>query len=97
MRLCRHVFVRHHCSSCDAVGCRAGPAGDGLSRMTAKPQEPDTDIFALMSGKCSTLKIAGRDFACKTVGFFHNEEGRTNFTDRRRRSGRQQSRDLVLG
>ena len=27
-----------------------------------KLQEPDTDIFALMSGKCSTLKIAGRDF-----------------------------------
>jgi hypothetical protein len=42
--------------------------------------EPDTDIFALMSGKCSTLRIAGRDFACKTVGFFHSEQGRTNFT-----------------
>jgi hypothetical protein len=46
----------------------------------SRPQEPDTDIFALMSGRCSTLKIAGRDFACKTVGFFHSEEGRTNFT-----------------
>lgn len=46
----------------------------------SKPQEPDTDIFALMSGKCSTLKIAGRDFSCRTVGFFHSEEGRTNFT-----------------
>jgi len=45
-----------------------------------KPQEPDTDIFALMSGKCSTLKIAGRDFACKSVAFFHSEQGRTNFT-----------------
>jgi hypothetical protein len=45
-----------------------------------KPQEPDTDIFALMSGRCSTLKISGRNFACRTVGFFHSEEGRTNFT-----------------
>jgi hypothetical protein len=46
----------------------------------AKGQDPDTDIFALMSGKCSTLKIAGRDFACRSVAFFHSEQGRTNFT-----------------
>jgi hypothetical protein len=46
----------------------------------SKRQEPDTDIFALMSGKCSTLKIAGRDFACKSVAYFHSEQGRTNFT-----------------
>jgi hypothetical protein len=45
-----------------------------------KPHEPDTDIFALMSGNCSTLKIAGRDFTCKSVAFFHSEQGRTNFT-----------------
>jgi hypothetical protein len=46
----------------------------------AKQQEPDTDILALMSGKCSTLKIAGRDFACRAVAFFHGEQGRANFT-----------------
>jgi hypothetical protein len=45
-----------------------------------KPQEPETDIFALMSGKCSTLRIAGRDFVCKSVAFFHSAQGRTNFT-----------------
>jgi len=45
-----------------------------------KQQEPDTDILALMSGKCSTLKVAGRDFACKAVAFFHGEQGRANFT-----------------
>jgi hypothetical protein len=44
-----------------------------------KPQEPDTDILALMSGKCSTLKIAGRDFACRALAFFHGEQGRANF------------------
>lgn len=44
-----------------------------------KRQEPDTDIFALMSGKCSTLKVAGRDFACKAVAYFHSKQGRTNF------------------
>jgi hypothetical protein len=42
--------------------------------------KPDVDLYALMSGKCSTLKIAGRDFACKAVAYFHNEEGRANFT-----------------
>ena len=43
------------------------------------PPESDTDIFALMSGKCSTLKVAGRDFACRAVAFFQSEQGRANF------------------
>ncbi|WFU17275.1 hypothetical protein [Bradyrhizobium sp. CB3481] len=42
--------------------------------------EPDTIIFAMMSGRCSTFKIAGRDFACRAVAFFQTEEGRANFT-----------------
>jgi hypothetical protein len=45
-----------------------------------KPQEADTDILALMSGKCSTLKVAGRDFKCRAVAFFQSEQGRANFT-----------------
>jgi hypothetical protein len=43
-------------------------------------QDPDIDIYALMTGKCSTLKVAGRTFACKTVGFFHGIHGRVSFT-----------------
>jgi len=50
-------------------------AQDGLPR-----PEPDTIIFAMMSGKCSTLNVAGRDFACRAVAFFQTEEGRANFT-----------------
>ena len=50
-------------------------ASDELQR-----QEPDTIVFAMMSGKCSTLKVAGRDFACRAVAFFQTEEGRANFT-----------------
>ena len=42
--------------------------------------KPDIDLYALMSGKCSTLKIAGREFACKTVAYFHSEKGRASFT-----------------
>jgi hypothetical protein len=41
--------------------------------------EPETIVFALMSGKCPTLKVAGRDFACRAVAFFQTEEGRANF------------------
>ena len=44
------------------------------------PQQPDTDLFALMSGTCSTLKVAGRDFACRTVAYAHGIHGRAYFT-----------------
>jgi hypothetical protein len=42
--------------------------------------KPDVDLYALMTGKCSTLKVAGRDFGCKIVAYFHSEKGRANFT-----------------
>ncbi len=45
-----------------------------------RPQEPDTDLLALMSGTCSTLRIAGRDFACRTVAYAHSTHGRAYFT-----------------
>ena len=45
-----------------------------------KRQEPDIDIIASMSGRCSTLEIAGRYFACRSVAFFHSTQGRSYFT-----------------
>ena len=42
--------------------------------------KPDIDLYALMSGKCSTLNTAGRGFACKTVAYFRGEKGRASFT-----------------
>ncbi len=42
--------------------------------------EPDVDLYALMSGTCTMLKIDGRDFACKMVAYFHTEKGRADFT-----------------
>ncbi len=70
MKFCRQAFAL-------AIIFIAMPAraSDELHR-----QEPDTVIFAMMSGKCSTLKVAGRDFACRAVAFFQTEEGRANFT-----------------
>ena len=44
------------------------------------PQEPDTDLLALMSGKCSKLRVAGRDYACRTVAYAHGIHGRAYFT-----------------
>jgi hypothetical protein len=43
-------------------------------------QEPDTDLFALISGKCNTLKVAGQDFACRSVAYVHSLHGRAYFT-----------------
>ncbi|MDU1694030.1 MAG: hypothetical protein E6848_31075, partial [Bradyrhizobium sp.] len=49
--------------------------------VTNLPEEqPDIDLYALMSGSCRTLKVDGRDFPCKTVAFFHSEKGRAHFT-----------------
>jgi hypothetical protein len=43
-------------------------------------QDPDIDVYALMTGNCPTLKIAGNNFRCKTIGFFHGLHGRVSFT-----------------
>src|SRR6202035_2114161 len=41
--------------------------------------EPEIDVFASMAGKCSTLKVAERDFACTSVAFSHSPGGRSSF------------------
>ena len=41
---------------------------------------PEIDMFVSMSGKCSTLKVAERDFSCSTVAFSHSPGGRSGFT-----------------
>jgi hypothetical protein len=38
------------------------------------------DVFALMAGKCTTLRIGERDFACTSVAFSHSPGGRSGFT-----------------
>jgi len=42
--------------------------------------EPEIDMFASMAGKCSTLKVTERDFACSSVAFSHSPGGRSGFT-----------------
>src|SRR6478672_2541393 len=41
--------------------------------------DPEIDLFASMAGKCSTLKVAERDFACSSVAFTHSPGGRPSF------------------
>ncbi len=42
--------------------------------------DPSVDIYALMSGNCTRLRVAGHDFKCRAVAFFHFEQGRAKFT-----------------
>jgi hypothetical protein len=69
-RLLQHALV--------IGGCLAATAS--LAQMPPDEVEPDIDLYALMSGTCTMLKIDGRDFACKMVGYFHSEKGRADFT-----------------
>jgi hypothetical protein len=39
----------------------------------------EIDLFASMAGKCSALKVAGREFACTSIAFFHTPGGRSSF------------------
>jgi len=53
---------------------------DALFADAIERLEPEIDMFASMSGKCSTLKVAESDFACTTVAFSHSPGGRSGFT-----------------
>jgi len=43
-------------------------------------EQPDIDMYAHISGKCTTLRIAGRDYGCKAVAYFHGQQGRAHYT-----------------
>ena len=92
MRLCRQVFAVAIIFL--ATPSVAEPSDGGrlplsdrtpdrpviLASNEPRREEPDIDMFALMSGKCSTLKVAERDFKCRAVAYFHTQHGRANFT-----------------
>ncbi|MFN5666337.1 MAG: hypothetical protein ACK47P_03720, partial [Bradyrhizobium sp.] len=40
----------------------------------------DVDLYALMSGTCRNVSIAGRSYTCKAVAYFHTLRGRSEFT-----------------
>src|SRR5260221_1603568 len=93
MRLCQQVFAvaiiflassiaepSHGGRFLQHIQDSRPPTATVLVSNEAKQEEPDTDILAMMSAKCSTLRVAVRDFACRAVAFFHCEHGRAHFT-----------------
>ncbi len=56
------------------------PSAEAAVANEPTQQRLGTDLLALMTGKCSTLKVAGRDFACRKVAYVHSVEGRVYFT-----------------
>jgi hypothetical protein len=69
MRLCWLFLV--------AVLVAASPS---LGASAVEREEPDIDMYAHISGKCTKLRIAGGDFGCKAVAYFHGQQGRAHFT-----------------
>jgi hypothetical protein len=51
-----------------------------LAAGATEREEPDIDMYAHISGKCTRLRIAGSDFGCKAVAYFHGQQGRAHFT-----------------
>jgi hypothetical protein len=71
--------IRHLLATAIAVVCLAAPCL-AQTAPSAEHKRPDIDLYALMSGNCKTLRVAGHNFACKIVAFFHSEQGRASFT-----------------
>ena len=66
-----------------AIAVRSSPcltAANALLPTTTEQHEPDIDMFASMAGKCTSVKVADRDFVCTSVAFFHSPGGRSSFT-----------------
>jgi len=55
-------------------------AAPSLAANAVEREEPDIDMYAHIPGKCTMLRIAGRDFGCKAVAYFHGQRGRAHFT-----------------
>jgi hypothetical protein len=55
-------------------------ASSALIADETERHEPDIDMYASMAGKCSSVKVAERDFVCTSVAFFHSPGGRSSFT-----------------
>jgi hypothetical protein len=72
--------IRHRLATAIAAVCLAAPCLAQTAPSTAEHERPDIDLYALMSGNCKTLRVAGHNFACKIVAFFHSEKGRASFT-----------------
>jgi hypothetical protein len=51
-----------------------------IASVALRAEEIESDVFASMAGKCSSLKVAERNFACSSLAFSHSPGGRSAFT-----------------
>ena len=72
MRICRRLVA--------VAAIAFSTVSNPLVADEVERHEPDIDMFASMAGKCSEMKAAEREFACKSVAFFHSPGGRSSFT-----------------
>jgi hypothetical protein len=80
MRICRRVVAVVLISFSTVPVFECAVADSVNPGAPAERRAPDIDMFASMAGRCSTLNVVGRDFACTSVAFFHSLGGRSNFT-----------------
>jgi hypothetical protein len=85
IRLCQQLFAVAIISFASPqplifAAAETEPQGPHASPPAPNFLELDIDMIVAMSGQCSTLKIAGRDFKCKAVRYFHGALGRAYFT-----------------
>jgi hypothetical protein len=90
MRLCRQALVLVIILAASAVSPSYGsplaphtfdlPRAPVIAIAGDRQQNYDIDLIVTMSGRCSTLKIAGRDLPCRAVKYFHSRGGRAYFT-----------------
>ncbi len=62
------------------IALAGAPSMAAPPAIEAEQSDPSVDIYALMSGHCTRLRVAGHDFKCRAVAFFHFEQGRAKFT-----------------
>jgi hypothetical protein len=77
IRLCRPVLAAILVAL--ATPSLAGSSAPTPVENQMEQQSSFIDLLALMSGQCKTLRIAGREFACKAVAYAHGDKGRVNF------------------
>jgi hypothetical protein len=77
MRRCRPVLAATLMAV--ASPCFAGSSTPVPVNNPPAQENSFIDLLALMSGKCKTLKVAGRTLACKAVAYAHGDKGRVNF------------------
>jgi hypothetical protein len=58
----------------------ASPSAPVTEVANAKQQDYDIDLIVTMSGRCTRLKIAGRELPCRAVKYFRSRGGRGYFT-----------------